>query len=64
MGIRWEHIGKLPKNLHRAAPTPPGTEGEHSGPLPEPQNMTTNIADFAIFADRTLQNPYVVVGER
>ena len=59
MGIRWDDIENLSKNLHRAAPTPPGTEWEHSGPLPEPPNMTTNIANFAIFRDRTLQNPYV-----
>ena len=64
MGIRCRAAGFLFKNLPRAALAPPETGWEHSGPLPEPPNMTTNIEDFAIFADRTLQNPYVVEGER
>ena len=40
------------------------TEGQHSGPLPHPLTMSTNIEDFVIFGYRTLQNPYVVEGER
>ena len=64
MGIRWEHIGNLSKNLARVAPAPPGTDWTHLGPLLEPPNMPINIANFAIFGYRTLQNPYVVEGER
>ena len=40
------------------------TEGQHSGPLLHPLTMSTNIEDFAIFSDRTLQKSYVVEGER
>ena len=40
------------------------TEGEQQRPLPHPLTMSTNIEDFEIFADRTLQNPYIVEGER
>ena len=39
------------------------TEGQRSGPLLHPLTMSTNIEDFAIFCDRTLQKSYVVEGE-
>ena len=40
------------------------TEGEQQRRLARTPTMSTNIEDFAIFGYRTLQNPYVVEGER
>ena len=68
IGPSDEHpMGAHRKSLQKPSQHTSGTsqtEGQHSGPLPEPPSMPINIEDFAIFADRTLQKPYVVEGER
>ena len=64
MGIRWDDIGNLSKNLHNTTQEPQGPKESSRGPLQTVPNMPTNIANFAIFGYRTLQNPYVVEGER
>ena len=70
--IDIERSDEHPMGAHRKSLRKPSqhtwdtsqTEGEHSGPLPHTLTMSTNIEDFAIFPDRTPQNPYVVEGER
>ena len=60
-------MGAHRKSLQKPSQHNPGTsqtEGEQQRPLLHPLTMSTNIEDFAICCDRTLQNPYVVEGER
>ena len=67
-----ERSDRHPMGAHRKSLQKPSqdtsatseTEGQQRGPLQTTLKMSTNIEDFAIFGYRTLQNPYVVEGER